>query len=149
MEKDLIPPTMPLWFKAEWVAKAYPTKENLDLSSWCQNTEGLMAQTFRDQQAWNSSIKSTNCTFLLGPNGDIQDAFVDLVFRDRDTASEEFALSTVSKAGPFPAPPKYLANRRLKLWLHYPKVELFVDFHDDQYFQGMKTSRIHRMTAIK
>jgi hypothetical protein len=135
-EKDVVPISTPLWFKSEWVAKEWPSKDNADLSLWCSRFETQLRNLLKKQEDWKLPADLATCYFLIDHQGDI---FAPCV----DHESQRTTFSFVSKIKSFQPPPSYLAKRRLRLSLRYPKqIDLFIDFHepenDEKYFDHLK-----------
>jgi hypothetical protein len=139
---EIVPDGDPLWFKPQEVAEAYPTRENIRLSHWCLKVIEEIRIKVQSRKEWGPQIKDIRCAFLITRKGQLQQP---LIFSSGSREAEKFISSVKFENGRYLNPPTYLDRRRLSICLNYPRVELYVDFHDpnkDQiYFQRLEVQK--------
>jgi len=124
-----IPDYQPLWLRPSSVAKHFPTKENIELSSWCEKVQRYLLRKIQSEPEWNESLARTKCAFLINSRWCADDILVNSA---ADVKSKSCISKILAKANCFREIPDDLKNRRLCLSLNYPRIELLVDFHDPQ-----------------
>jgi tetratricopeptide (TPR) repeat protein len=136
---------LPHWSTADGMAKRYPSKQNLELASWCKNAEEQLLSVCQHQDGWASTLQNSDCVFLVGKNGKIQDPFV---FPGGNDCTDKFELDAISRVGGFSPPPAYLSNRRLKMYIAYPEIFLQIDFNESEdpdrirYLESQKANSV-------
>ena len=124
-----IPPEAPLWFSAEQIAKAFPTKENLALLKWSLEAEKRIVEPIRSQQ--NLKLFDGSCCFLVNKDGKFYD-----ILDENLRPSAEAIKTAILGVNALPSPPSFLENRRLHVEVTPKMTHFLIDFHDPAKTKG-------------